>query len=107
VKLIKGMVKDLIELKGKSKRLGYETTFLELETSNRFVEKVKNDFGLKVEYDEKYLRIIYNENHCQQEKIEDVKNDNLVLFLLSTIQDGKPFYMVCPYWYIIDNYHLN
>jgi len=100
------MIKDLIELTGKSKKLGIETTFLEVEASDRFVEKVKKDYGFNVEYDEKYLRIIYDENHSEQEKIKDVKNDNLVSFLLRTIQDGKPFYMVCPYLYIIQNYNL-
>lgn len=98
---------ELIELKGIGKRLGTEAYFLEVEASKRFVDKVKNDYGLIVQYNEKELTIFYSENRTESIDIESVNDDNLVVFLMKQKQDGKDiFIMMCPYWYIHQNYNI-
>ena len=100
------MKTDLIEMKAIGKRLGSKAHFLEIECSERFIEKAKKDYGLIVEYNEKELTIFYNENRTETVDVESVKDDNLVMFLMKQKQGNKDFFMMCPFWYINKNYNI-
>lgn len=95
-----------MEINGVGKRLGSVATFLEVECSKIFVDKVANDYGLLVEYDHKELTIYYNSDktHLETESRKNIENDNLVIFLMRQKQGEEWFHMMCPYWYINKNY---
>lgn len=102
------MKQDLIQMTGIGKTVNIESTFLEIECSQRFIDKIKSDYGLLVEYNEKELTIYYesDKSRSETETRKEIENDNIVIFLMRQDQGDNIFYMMCPYWYIDQNYNI-
>lgn len=99
-------INDLIEIKGVGKKSGIKATFLKVECSENFITKVKNDYGLDVEYNEKILTIYFNEDrtHLEMEYISKIHNENI--FLIKQKHNDGFLYSMCPYWFIDTNYEI-
>jgi hypothetical protein len=99
---------DLIEIKGIGKNTKTKSNFIEIECSQRFIDKIKKYFDLLVEYNDEELIVFYekDKSHFESEQRKNIEDDNLVIFFQSYKQDDKYFYGMVPYWYIQQNYDV-